>query len=193
MMLRYLAVRYEDVIDRQEEKVRGPILLTGLAHCATCGGAMTLRTGTSKSGAVHKYYTCSACARKGKTACKGRSIPMGKLDTLVTDHLVERLFQPERLTAILASVAARRAERAIQIDARITTLQTEVAEAEEKLKRLYKIVEDGVADLDEILKDRLASIKLHRDRSRPALEKIKAPTPIRRHSSPRRSKDLAEP
>ena len=136
---------------------------------------MTLRTGTSKSGAVHKYYTCSTCARKGKTACKGRSIPMSKLDALVTDHLVDKLFHPERLTAILASVAARRAERTIQIDTRITTLQTEVAEAEEKLKRLYKMVEDGVTDLDEILKDRLASIKLDRDRSRLALERIKSP------------------
>ena len=28
----------------------GPILLTGLAVCATCGGGMTLRTGTSKGG-----------------------------------------------------------------------------------------------------------------------------------------------
>ena len=154
--------------------ITGPILLTGLAHCATCGGAMTLRTGTSKSGAVHKYYTCSTCARKGKTACKGRSIPMGKLDALVTDHLAERLFHPERLTAILASVGARRAERAIQIDTRIATLQTEVAEAEEKLKRLYKMVEDGVTDLDDILKDRLASIKLDRDRSRLALERIRS-------------------
>jgi site-specific DNA recombinase len=37
----------------------GPILLTGLAVCATCNGGMTLRTGTSKTGAVHRYYTCS--------------------------------------------------------------------------------------------------------------------------------------
>jgi hypothetical protein len=30
----------------------GPFLLTGLAVCATCNGGMTLRTGTSKTGAV---------------------------------------------------------------------------------------------------------------------------------------------
>jgi recombinase-like zinc beta ribbon protein len=39
-----------------------------------------LRTGTSKTGAVHRYYACSTCARKGKTVCKSRSIPMAKLD-----------------------------------------------------------------------------------------------------------------
>jgi site-specific DNA recombinase len=54
--------------------VTGPILLTGLAFCASCNGAMTLRTGTSKTGKVHRYYSCSTCLRLGKTACKGRSI-----------------------------------------------------------------------------------------------------------------------
>ena len=32
----------------------GPILLTGLAICATCKGGMTLRTGTSQNGFVHR-------------------------------------------------------------------------------------------------------------------------------------------
>ena len=86
----------------------GQILLTGLAVCATCNGGMTLRTGTSKTGAVHRYYTCSTCARKGKTVCKGRSIPIEKLDTLVTTHMNERLFQPERLAMILSSLSSRR-------------------------------------------------------------------------------------
>jgi hypothetical protein len=61
--------------------VSGPILLTGLAYCATCSGGMTLRTGTSRTGKIHKYYSCSTCARQGKTVCKGRSIKMDKLST----------------------------------------------------------------------------------------------------------------
>jgi site-specific DNA recombinase len=60
----------------------GPILLTGLAICATCGGGMMLRTGTSKGGRVYRYYTCSNCATNGKMVCKGRSIPVDKLDRL---------------------------------------------------------------------------------------------------------------
>lgn len=60
--------------------VNGPCLLTGLARCATCDGAMTLRTG--KSGR-YRYYTCLTCVRMGKTAGKGRSIPMDTLDGTV--------------------------------------------------------------------------------------------------------------
>ena len=68
--------------------ITGPILLTGLAVCATCGGGMTLRTGTSHRGDVYKYYTCSTQARQGKTRCGGRSIRMDKLDALVNSAFV---------------------------------------------------------------------------------------------------------
>jgi site-specific DNA recombinase len=70
---------------------------------------MTLRTG---KGGRYRYYTCSIKARQGEAGCKGRSIPMGKLDNLVAEHIAERLLQPERLEEVLASVLDRRQERA---------------------------------------------------------------------------------
>ena len=89
----------------------GPTLLTGICFCAKCGGAMTLRTGRSSTGATYRYYTCSTKARQGNTGCKGRTIPMDKLDDLVADHLESRLLQPKRLETILASVIDRRQDR----------------------------------------------------------------------------------
>ncbi len=151
----------------------GPILLTGLAVCATCGGGMMLRTGTSKSGRIYRYYTCSSSAVQGKTVCRGRSVAMDKLDTLVTDHLMERLFKPDRLGVILASLASRRAEKAESLNGRLIALQQEVTDADEKLKRLYRLVEDGLTDLDEVLKDRLNTLKADRDRAKAALERAK--------------------
>jgi len=135
---------------------------------------MTLRTGTSKGGRVYRYYTCSSCATKGKTVCKGRSIPMEKLDRLVTDHLLARLFKPERIAIILGSLAAHRAEQAAAVNARIVALQREMIEAEDKLKRLYRLVEDGLTDLDEVLRERLNTLKSERDRAKAALERAKA-------------------
>jgi site-specific DNA recombinase len=152
----------------------GPILLTGLAVCATCGGGMTLRTGTSRSGAVHRYYTCSTQARKGKGGCKGRSMPMGKLDSLVTSQLVEHLFRPERLAAILGSLIAHRAEKAQSLSERVLGLRREVTDAEDKLRRLYRLVEEGVTDLDDVLKDRLSNLKVERDRAKAALDRAGA-------------------
>lgn len=153
--------------------VTGPILLTGLAVCATCGGGMTLRTGTSKMGNVYKYYTCSRQQRQGQSGCKGRSIRMDKLDDLVTEHLADRLLHPERLSALLSALAAGRAERAASVDDRIDKLEREAEQAETKLTRLYSLVEDGLAELDDILKGRIASLRLEVERARAALDRAR--------------------
>jgi hypothetical protein len=89
--------------------VSGPTLLTGICFCGDCGGAMTLRT--SGKGEQYRYYTCSIAARQGETGCKGRSVPMRKLDDLVASHLEQRLLDPERLEDVLGALLDRREER----------------------------------------------------------------------------------
>jgi site-specific DNA recombinase len=154
-------------------EVSGPILLTGLAVCATCDGGMTLRTGTSQTGTLYRYYSCSKCAREGKSVCKGRSIRMDKLDHLVTHQLLDRLLTPERLAHILSLLAERRAARAVAVDDRIKGLAARASEAEDRLRRLYKLVEDGLAEADDILKARLMALKIERDASKAALDRAR--------------------
>jgi site-specific DNA recombinase len=110
---------------------------------------------------------------EGQDSLQGPLYPMGKLDTLVTDHIMERLFQPRRLATILASLSSRRTEKAEALSTRITALQREVSDADEKLKRLYRLVEDGMTDLDEVLKDRLDTLKAERDRASAALDRAR--------------------
>ena len=104
-----------------------------------------------------------------------------KLDTLVSEHLIERLFKPERMAEILASLSCHRVEKAAALDRRLMTLQREMVEADDKLKRLYRLVEDGLTDLDEVLKERLAALKADRDQAKAALERAKesSASPIR--------------
>ena len=144
--------------------VSGPTLLTGICFCAGCGMAMTLRTG--KSGR-YRYYTCSTKARQGETGCKGRTVPMEKLDTLVVDHIEQRLLHPPRLEKILSSVLDRRKDHAERRTSHIAELRKRATEAEAKLKRLYDAIENGVSDLsDPMLKDRVAELKAIRDQAR---------------------------
>ncbi len=149
--------------------VSGPILLTGLATCASCGGGMMLRTG--KSGR-YRYYTCATCAVQGKAACKGRSVPMDKLDTLVTERLAETLFTPDRVRAILGGLLERQASRSADHTQRMTSLHNKVADAESRLSRMYQAIETGLVDFgDETLKGRVAALKEERDRAKAALER----------------------
>lgn len=149
--------------------VSGPILLTGLAVCAHCGGGMTQRTGTSRSGKVYAYYACASRAQKGPGACRGNAVPMPELDALVLGALETRLFAPERLAEVLGALIARRAARAKAVDGRLVALQAEVAGAEERLRRLYRMVEEGVADLDDLLGERVAALRAERERAAAAL------------------------
>jgi hypothetical protein len=111
--------------------VSGPTLLTGICFCAACGMAMTLRTG--KSGR-YRYYACSTKARQGETGCKGRTVPMERLDTLVADRIERRLLQPARLEEILSAVLDRREERAERRATHTAELRKRVTEVDAKLK-----------------------------------------------------------
>jgi site-specific DNA recombinase len=149
--------------------VSGPTLLTGICFCAACGGAMTLRTG--KSGR-YRYYTCCTKARQGETGCKGRTVPMEKLDRLVAEHIEQRLLQPKRLEEILSAVLHRRKERAERRTTHVAELRKRAAEADAKLKRLYDAIENGIADVsDPMLKARVTELKAIRDQARADAER----------------------
>ncbi|MEM8773165.1 MAG: zinc ribbon domain-containing protein, partial [Pseudomonadota bacterium] len=143
--------------------VSGPTLLTGIAFCASCGGAMTLRTG---KGGRYRYYTCSTRARQGSTGCGGTTVPMDKLDTTVASHIEDRLLDPRRLTALLSEVLNRRDDYIARRRTHITELRKRTSEADAKLKRLYEAIENGITDLnDPALKDRVAELSAIRDQA----------------------------
>jgi hypothetical protein len=119
-------------------------LLIGLTICGCggdgCGGGMT--TATGKSG-QYKYYACSNLTRAGTSICKGRRIPMAKLDDVVLGALEQRLLTPARLRDLLSgwldhtehAVDSRR-EKLRQLRTRKTSLEAE-------LERLLDLVTEG--------------------------------------------------
>lgn len=154
--------------------VNGPILLTGLATCGHCGGGMTQRTGTSRSGKVYSYYACASRAQKGTTACKGNAIRMQLLDNCVVGALKEKLFHPERLGEMLSSLAERRAARNAAVNKRALTLQGEVSAAEQKLKRLYDTIANGIIEIDDLLSEQITILKAQREKAKAALERAQS-------------------
>lgn len=152
--------------------VIGPTLLTGICYCGNCGGAMTIRTG---KGGRYRYYACSIKARQGETGCKGRAIPMDKLDDMVINHIENRLLDPDRLEKLLGSILGRREDQAERRREHIASLQRQATESESRLKRLYDAIEAGVADLDDpALKERIAGLKVLRDQARADADRAQA-------------------
>jgi hypothetical protein len=99
---------------------------------------------------------------------------MDKLDLLVTQHMADRLLEPERLATLLNSLAGRRTEKAAAVDRRLAALAREAEEADERLRRLYRLVEDGRDHVDDILRARMADLKLAREKAHAALERARS-------------------
>jgi site-specific DNA recombinase len=153
--------------------VNGPSLLTGIAVCASCGAGMT-RTGTNRRGKSYSYYSCAGCQQKGKSVCKGRHIPAAVLDGIILSNLKQRLLTPDRLAALLQTLADRQSAKTEAVDRRLITLQREVADCDDRLRRLYRSIEDGIVELDDILRERTATLKLQRERAKAALDRARA-------------------
>jgi len=70
------------------------------------------------------------------------------------------------------SLVERRSNHAEKETERITALKHQAADAEEKLSRLYRAIENGLADLDDSnLKGRIAELKRIRDSARADVER----------------------
>lgn len=158
--------------------VNGPTLLTGLAVCASCGSGMT-RTGTRRGQRSYTYYSCAGCQQKGKTVCKGRHVPLAKLDDLVITNVRERLLRPERLSDILSALVDREAMKDAAVAERRSALAGAITAAEEKLARLYRAMEEGIVELDAQLGERITALKTERDLAKASLERIASQTAAR--------------
>jgi site-specific DNA recombinase len=60
------------------------------------------------------------------------------------------------------------------VDRRLITLQREVADCDDRLRRLYRSIEDGIVELDDILRERTAALKSEREQAKAALDRARA-------------------
>ena len=153
--------------------VTGPILLTGLAFCAKCGGGMTMSTGTSHTNKVYNYYSCVSSNKMGKLACAGRRISMPTLDRIVVEHLADRLFTPERIGEIIEEVHNRTQKKASESDKRAADLRKGLLDVETRLGRLYSSIEQGIVELDDLLREKIATLQAERRQVDAALDRVR--------------------
>lgn len=75
---------------------------------------------------------------------------------------------------LLKSLTERRVAKSESADRRLLALQREVSDAEDRLKRIYRSTEDGIVELDDILRERTAALKSGRERAKAALDRARA-------------------
>src|SRR5262249_47521686 len=120
----------------------------------------------------YTYYSCTGCHQKGKSVCKGRHIPMASLDDLVVANVKDRLLNPGRLANILEALIDRQSVKESAVQNRRLALEAELIQKNEKLKRLYTAIEDGIVELDQQLKERIQALKVERAIVQTSLDRI---------------------
>ena len=103
-------------------------------------------------------------AGRGSLARLGHGIPgQGAEEELLHRPAVSEVAR-EQGTQLLVVLEPLIQQVNESVDRRLLTLQREVSDTEDRLKRLYRSIEDGIVELDDILRERTATLKFDRDR-----------------------------
>lgn len=145
------------------QRVLSKTLLTGLIKCGECGAFMTQATG--KYG-LYKYYKCTSRCSKGNVACSSKTLPMDKVNKLVLDALTQKVFTPTRLQQLLTEYRKNLLAEDAAITEKVTMINRQMHQIEERQKRLLDAIELGAIELDEITLERSQDLK----RSKEALQ-----------------------
>ena len=89
-------------------------------------------------------------------------------------NLKQRLFAPDRLATVLQILSDRQSAKTNAVDRGLVSLQREVTDTDERLRRLYRSIEDGIVELDDILRERTTIPKSDRERAKAAYDRARA-------------------
>lgn len=117
-------------------------LLSGLLTCATCGGALAIRSGRRDRG--DQRYGCSRHWRRGATACANRLLIRRTIvEQKIADLLKVRLYTPDAVQRLVDKVNARLRARGSVRHAERATLRAALTQVHEQLERLRGFVLQG--------------------------------------------------
>ena len=120
-------------------------LLTGKLFCGTCKTQMIGTSGTSKTGAIHRYYTCANAINRGGD-CDRKNIQKDLIEDAVIAACRDAL-EEDTIEALVEYVA--KLNKADQESPEILRLQDEIKETEKRIEKLLDQIELGV-DSDRI-------------------------------------------
>ncbi|HEV2172586.1 MAG TPA: recombinase family protein, partial [Nitrospira sp.] len=123
------------------------MLLSKLARCGSCKGAMTL--GTGKSGR-YRYYVCSRFGRMSDGGCSDpQRIREDLLDDLVIEHMADVLFEPDRLRVVLEDAIQAEREAQAKAPLQLDALVRRKADLDRQIARSHKSIAVGQVEFDD--------------------------------------------
>jgi site-specific DNA recombinase len=121
-------------------------LLSGILFCA-CGSAMVGRSAKSHR---YYYYTCNRTFKQGRETCNSRILPKEKIERLVIDQIKQKVLDKQCLEELTNLVNEELDAGYSVIKEKISNLDNEINDVENRLGRLYDALETGKLTLDDL-------------------------------------------
>lgn len=122
-------------------KAKVDYLLSGKLFCGHCGATMNGESGTSKTGAIHNYYTCYS--RKRRKGCDKKPLKKDFIERIVAQDAMALLTND--VIEELADMAMSQADRDLKENTRIPELSIRLTEIEQGINNITKAIEKGIA------------------------------------------------
>ena len=139
-------------------KAKVDYLLAGKLFCGHCGGSMNGESGTSKTGAIHNYYTCYS--RKRHHSCDKRPLKKEWIEQVVAQDAME--LMTDEVIEELADMAMAQTDQDLKENTRIPELTERKKEIESGIANITKAIEKGIAS--DSLMERL--VELEKDKKK---------------------------
>ena len=136
-----------------KHRENGEYLLTGKLHCGHCGAFMTGISGTSKTGALHYYYTCQT--RRTEHTCEKENVQRDFIERKIAELTKEIVLTDEVIEWIAENAVS------FQLQARRTSdivlMENELADSRKAQKNVMAAIEQGI--FTATTKDRLLELE----------------------------------
>ena len=135
-------------------KAKVKYLLSGKLYCGHCGAGMIGESGTSKTGAVHSYYTC-ANKKRFKT-CKKKTVKKSWMEKLIVAETVRHILHPDKINAI-AKKCIELQSKEVTEDNSLLLIKKQLSETKKAVSNLMTAIEQGI--ITKTTKARLAELE----------------------------------
>lgn len=135
---------------------RGDYLLTGKLFCGFCKSPMVGISGTSKTGAIHYYYTCQKKHKKGD--CQKKNVRRDEIELAVAKALYSYLLDDHVIDWIADFTVEHFKKKAEAPELKI--MQDELTGVNASLNNIMKAIEQGI--INETTQSRMLALEEER-------------------------------
>lgn len=125
----------------KESSTGATFLLAGKLSCGICGHTYMCESGTSKSGAIHRYYKCSGQKRK-LSDCHSNAIKKDLLEDFIVDRTIQDILDPDVIDSVVNEILAY--QKANSESNYLKALNKQLKEVDKKIQNMLNAIEQGI-------------------------------------------------